>query len=105
MGMWSYATLAFAVTAVLTLALRPLAFRLHLTDKPGGRKRHFGEIPVVGGIAMLIGILVTAIVALKPATRALSWFRPRCSSAWACLTTATIPRPRHGLRHRSAPRS
>jgi UDP-GlcNAc:undecaprenyl-phosphate/decaprenyl-phosphate GlcNAc-1-phosphate transferase len=66
MGIWLYSTLAFAVTAVLTLALRPLAFRLRLTDKPGGRKHHTGEIPLVGGIAMLIGILVTAMVALKP---------------------------------------
>lgn len=69
MGIWSYATLAFAVTALLTLALRPVAFRLHLTDKPGGRKRHFGEIPVVGGIAMLIGILTAVIVALKPVSQ------------------------------------
>ena len=66
MKIWLYATLAFAVTAVLTLTLRPLALRLHLTDKPGGRKRHIGEIPVVGGIAMFIGILVTAMLALKP---------------------------------------
>ena len=69
MAIWLHATLAFAITAVLTLALRPLAFRLHLTDNPGGRKRHLGEIPLVGGIAMLIGILVTAMVALKPASQ------------------------------------
>ena len=66
MRIWLYATLAFAVTAVLTLTLRPLALHLHLTDKPGGRKQHIGEIPVVGGIAMLIGILFTAMLALKP---------------------------------------
>ena len=68
MAIWLHATLAFVITAFLTLALRPLAFRLHLTDNPGGRKRHLGEIPLVGGIAMLIGILVTAMVALKPAS-------------------------------------
>src|ERR1039458_5595358 len=67
MQLLSSTALAFAVTAVLTLTLRPLALRLHLTDKPGGRKRHIGEIPVVGGIAMFIGILVTAILALKSA--------------------------------------
>lgn len=50
----------------LTLTLRPLAFRLNLTDKPGGRKHHIGEIPVVGGIAMFIGILVSVMIALKP---------------------------------------
>src|SRR5450755_253610 len=66
MGIWMYALPAFAVTAILTLALRPLALRVHLTDKPGGRKQHIGEIPVVGGIAMLIGILITAMLALKP---------------------------------------
>src|SRR5438270_5236371 len=37
------AALAFAVTVVLTLTLRPLAL-LRITDKPGGRKRHIGEI-------------------------------------------------------------
>ena len=78
MGIWLYSTLAFAVTAVLTLALRPLALRLHLTDKPGGRKQHIGEIPLVGGIAMFIGILVTAMVALKP------------TSHWAFLVSAVL---------------
>src|ERR1700704_4356170 len=56
--------LAFAVTAVLTLTLRPLALRLRITDKPGGRKHHIGEIPLIGGIAMFIGILVAAMTAV-----------------------------------------
>src|SRR4029077_168635 len=58
------AALAFAVTAVLTLALRPLALRLGIPDKPGGRKQHIGEVPLVGGIAMFIGILVAAMTAV-----------------------------------------
>ncbi len=58
MGIFWAAGIAFALTAVLTLTLRPLAIRLQFTDKPGGRKHHLGEIPLVGGIAMLIGILV-----------------------------------------------
>ena len=61
--------LAFAVTAILTLTLRPVALRLHLTDKPGGRKRHSGEIPLVGGIAMLIGVLVTALCTVNTVGR------------------------------------
>ena len=59
--LWS-AALALALTAVLTLTLRPLAIRLQLTDSPGGRKHHVGEIPLVGGIAMLIGIIVSLAV-------------------------------------------
>jgi UDP-GlcNAc:undecaprenyl-phosphate GlcNAc-1-phosphate transferase len=61
--------LAFAVTVVLTLTLRPFALRLRITDKPGGRKQHIGEIPLVGGIAMFIGILVAAMAAVQPTGR------------------------------------
>jgi len=78
MGMWLPAALAFGVTAVLTLTLRPLAIRLHLTDKPGGRKRHIGDVPLVGGIAMLIGILVAALISL------------RLNSHWPFLTSAAL---------------
>jgi UDP-GlcNAc:undecaprenyl-phosphate/decaprenyl-phosphate GlcNAc-1-phosphate transferase len=68
MGLSSF-VLAFAVTAVLTLMLRPLALRLHLTDKPGGRKHHSGEIPLVGGIAMFIGIIVAATASTQTTDR------------------------------------
>ena len=66
MGLSLSTALAFAVTVVLTLTLRPLALRLRITDKPGGRKQHIGEIPLVGGIAMFIGILVAAMAAVQP---------------------------------------
>jgi len=66
MGLSLSTALAFVVTVVLTLTLRPLALRLRITDKPGGRKQHIGEIPLVGGIAMFIGILVAAMAAVQP---------------------------------------
>src|SRR5437868_6353743 len=69
MGLWLSTALAFAVTAVLTLTLRRLALRLRITDKPGGRKQHIGEIPLVGGIAMFIGILVATMSAVQPMGR------------------------------------
>ena len=62
MGLSLSTALAFAVTVVLTLRLRPLALCLRITDKPGGRKQHIGEVPLVGGIAMFIGILVAALI-------------------------------------------
>src|SRR5213082_2182540 len=65
MGLSLSTALAFAVTAALTLTLRPLALRLRITDKPGGRKQHIGEIPLIGGIAMFIGILVAAMTAVQ----------------------------------------
>jgi len=51
-------TVAFAVTAVFMIALRPVANGIGLVDRPGGRKFHDGEIPIIGGIAMFGGVFV-----------------------------------------------
>lgn len=37
-------------------ALRPVAEAVGLVDRPGGRKSHTGEIPIIGGIAMFLGV-------------------------------------------------
>lgn len=50
--------LTFVVTLALLFILKPLAIRLDLLDRPGGRKRHTGEIPLIGGIAIVFGFLV-----------------------------------------------
>jgi UDP-GlcNAc:undecaprenyl-phosphate GlcNAc-1-phosphate transferase len=52
---------SFLVSCTMLLALRPLAEVAGLVDRPGGRKTHHGEVPVVGGIAMFTGLLVAAI--------------------------------------------
>jgi len=74
---------------VLTLTLRPLALRLRITDKPGGRKQHIGEIPLVGGMAMFIGILVGRWLPCNPRADGRCWSPPRSSSSWASSTTVT----------------
>lgn len=50
---------AFFICCATLLVVRPLAQGLGLIDKPGGRKAHHGEVPVVGGIAMFSGLLVS----------------------------------------------
>src|SRR5262245_53694114 len=47
---------AFVVTVVFVFALRPLAIAVGLVDVPGGRKRHDVPVPIIGGIAMSIGL-------------------------------------------------
>jgi len=47
----------FFATLLAMVALRPVAVAVELVDKPGGRKTHLGEIPVVGGIAMFLGCI------------------------------------------------
>lgn len=49
---------SFLVCLIAVLALRPVAVAIDLVDKPGGRKTHHGDVPIVGGIAMFIGLAV-----------------------------------------------
>src|SRR5690606_14151438 len=49
---------SFSLCLLAMLALRPVAIALKLIDRPGGRKTHHGEVPLVGGIAMLLGIIL-----------------------------------------------
>jgi UDP-GlcNAc:undecaprenyl-phosphate GlcNAc-1-phosphate transferase len=45
----------FLATLLAMAALRPVAVVVDLVDKPGGRKTHRGDVPVVGGLAMFLG--------------------------------------------------
>jgi UDP-GlcNAc:undecaprenyl-phosphate GlcNAc-1-phosphate transferase len=56
---WILPAVAGALTTVaVMLALRPVASASGLVDRPGGRKSHRGDVPVVGGIAMFFGMTV-----------------------------------------------
>ena len=52
------AAASFGLTLLAIFALRPLAIAVDLVDRPGGRKTHFGDVPIVGGLAMLLGIVL-----------------------------------------------
>lgn len=52
------AVLGCLVTIIAILVLRPLAESLDLVDRPGGRKTHHGNVPLVGGLAMFIGLVI-----------------------------------------------
>ena len=60
----------FLATLLAMTALRPVAVAVQLVDKPGGRKTHRGEIPIVGGIAMFIGC--TFGIGLMPGNQLIS---------------------------------
>ncbi len=53
--------LPMLVTILFMFALRPVARGLELIDRPGGRKMHLGEIPVIGGLAMSLGLVIASI--------------------------------------------
>ncbi len=62
--MLAQAAASFFVCVLALLALRPLAIAVDLIDRPGGHKTHHGDVPIVGGLAMFIG--VTLGVGLVP---------------------------------------
>jgi len=49
---------SFALCLMAIVALRPLAIAVDLIDRPGGRKTHHGEVPIVGGLAMYLGVVL-----------------------------------------------
>ena len=53
---WLSMTIAAIGTAVSVLLLRTQADRLGLLDLPGGHKQHLGAVPVIGGLAMFVGL-------------------------------------------------
>ena len=61
-----YATLAGLLAAVLIPALGGPARRVGLVDRPGGRKDHVGEIPLVGGLAIVLAFALAWALAGAP---------------------------------------
>ncbi len=58
---------ALIVTIAFMFALRPIAKRVELVDRPGGRKLHAGNIPIIGGLAMFVGVMSgLSILGLDP---------------------------------------
>ncbi len=58
----TYFLLPLLVTVLFMFALRPFARGIGLIDRPGGRKSHDGDIPIIGGLAMLAGILIGCVL-------------------------------------------
>nr|WP_315592638.1 MraY family glycosyltransferase [uncultured Cupriavidus sp.] len=57
---------AIAVISMLAvLALRPLAAAAGLVDRPDARKRHVGEVPLVGGIAITFSVWIGALLFMR----------------------------------------
>ena len=49
---WIYGLAAFFAVTVLMIPVLKLAPHLKLLDKPGGRKQHDGDVPLMGGLVI-----------------------------------------------------
>ena len=52
---------SFLLSVLLILLLRPLARDLQLVDRPDVRKRHNGEVPVCGGVAIFAALILSQL--------------------------------------------
>ena len=62
---------AFILTALLVPMLSAPAERMGLVDFPGGRKEHYGRVPLTGGVAIFAGFVFSLLlldVTLQPYT-------------------------------------
>ncbi|MDH5302184.1 MAG: undecaprenyl-phosphate alpha-N-acetylglucosaminyl 1-phosphate transferase [Gammaproteobacteria bacterium] len=86
MELLSSIAVSFFVTLGLCWLLPPLATKLGLVDKPGGRKHHDAPTPVIGGIAIYAGLVCG--VAVNPYPIAAIW--PLIAGAGLLLTVGLI---------------
>ena len=54
--------IASLTTLVVIVLLRPFAISINLLDQPSSRKLHSGSVPLIGGIAMFFGIVISILV-------------------------------------------
>ncbi len=54
--------IAAVTTFVAIYLLRPFAISIDLVDRPNHRKTHEGSVPLIGGIAMYIGVVVGILI-------------------------------------------
>ena len=53
---------AFAVTVIVIAIGRRVAPRIGLVDSPDERKKHIGDVPLIGGIGIFIGITTVLLI-------------------------------------------
>ena len=53
---------AFFVALILLVVMTPFAHHLGLVDQPSYRKQHSGHVPLTGGVAMFLAVLIASFV-------------------------------------------
>lgn len=57
---------SFLIALVMVPILRDPVIKMDLVDRPGGRKRHSGVVPLSGGLAIFIGVMFAALLTNVP---------------------------------------
>jgi UDP-GlcNAc:undecaprenyl-phosphate GlcNAc-1-phosphate transferase len=69
---------AFAIACISIVGLRPIAANIGLVDKPNARKKHLGDVPLIGGIAIYFTIIIVCQIYL-PKSQLINLYLISCS--------------------------
>ena len=58
-----FSSFLFTLFAIKTL--QPIADKVGLLDMPNYRKHHQGAVPLIGGVAIFIGVVITSLIFMK----------------------------------------
>jgi len=75
---------AFITTLLLIVVLKQVSPFLGILDTPGGHKNHNGSIPLVGGLAIFGGLLLSSAVASIGRPMAVNGVLSTTTVFWAC---------------------
>src|ERR1700688_659050 len=64
--------IASSASLLLTVPVRALAIRVGMVDLPGPRKVHLKPIPMLGGLAMYLGVMIAVLIVFDGPARAQS---------------------------------
>lgn len=53
---------SFILCSIAVFLIKPVAIKLGLVDIPTRRKQHYGAIPLIGGVAIYIAVLLSSII-------------------------------------------
>ena len=65
MSLMESGLMAVGGTSLAIAVMRPMAVKLKLLDIPNQRKQHVGAVPLIGGISVFFGVLISALFTLN----------------------------------------
>ena len=65
MDLWFPVSVTFFVSLLAIKVINPIAVKTGLVDLPCARKAHEGHIPLIGGIAIYLSVLITSVLFIK----------------------------------------
>ena len=81
---------AFITTLLLVVVLKRVSPFLGILDTPGGHKNHNGSVPLVGGLAIFGGLLLSSVVASIEQPMVVNGVLSSATVFWVCASLLVL---------------